>query len=188
MSKNVKYIASMGLGFAEEKEMKKLGKLAKEGWIFDNFEKLSYKLVKGEPQNLIYCVDYNENKDDLDSYIELIEESGWTHVTSYEGFHFFKAPEGTHPIYSDGYTLGLKYRAMNKSVKKTAIYSVVIAIIVGLITYIMENIAIDSNVYEGLKFIVYMIAGGAFGFFIALIPCSMCIKSKMKKAILSAKN
>lgn len=29
MGKNVKYIASMGLGFAEEKEMKKLGKLAK---------------------------------------------------------------------------------------------------------------------------------------------------------------
>lgn len=77
---------------------------------------------------------------------------------------------------------------MNKGVKKGAIYSVAIAIIARLITYIMENIAIDSNVYEGLKLIVYMIAGGAFGFFIALISCSMSIKKKMKKEILSSKN
>ena len=101
MNKNIKYVPSGGLLLSEEKDMIKLSKLAKEGWILESFEKLSYKLRKDEPEEIEYSIDYNENKDDFDEYLSLFESSNWNYVCSYEGWHFFKAPKGTNPIYTD---------------------------------------------------------------------------------------
>ena len=52
MAKNIKYVPSGGLFLAENEDMNKLSELAKEGWILESFEKLSYKLRKGEPEDI----------------------------------------------------------------------------------------------------------------------------------------
>ena len=116
MGKDIKYVMSGGLALSEEKDMKKLSELAKEGWLLESFDivRLSYKLRKGEPENIVYYFDYNEDKKDEDAYLELFEESDWELVCSLEGYYFFKAPEGTAPIYTDKESLSVKYEAQYK--------------------------------------------------------------------------
>ena len=50
MSRDKKIVMCGGFAFSEEKDMKKLSKLAKKGWILDSFKNLSYQLKKSKPQ------------------------------------------------------------------------------------------------------------------------------------------
>ena len=122
MGRNIKYVPSGGLVLSEGKDMKKLSKLAKEGWILESFEKLSYELRKSEPEDVIYYVDYNKDKADIDSYLEIFENSEWKYVCSFEAYHFFKAKTGTQPIYTDRNSLSLKYENLYNLIKKSIIY------------------------------------------------------------------
>ncbi|RDY23184.1 DUF2812 domain-containing protein [Romboutsia maritimum] len=81
--------------------MKKLSDLAKEGWILDSFKFIFYKLKKSQPEDVIYSVDYNEDKMEWDSYFEIFKDGGWDHVCSYGEVHFFKSKIGTAPVYTD---------------------------------------------------------------------------------------
>ena len=101
MGKEYKYMINEGVAFSEDKMMKKLSDRAKEGWLLERATIMSFKLKKGEPQNLIYSMDCNNPKDSDKEYFELFEKSGWTHVCSLEEMHFFTAKEGTVPIYTE---------------------------------------------------------------------------------------
>lgn len=182
MGRNIKYIPSGGLVLSEEKDIKKLSKLAKEGWILESFEKLSYKLRKGEPEDVIYCIDYNEDKEDLDSYLEFFENSEWNYVCSYDSYHFFKAKTGTKPIYTDEDTLSIKYEKLYDLIKKSVIVTLAIVVACILGAHFMGKIAYSSNILEILKLILYMVAGGGIGLTIPLMACAMkaCKKIKIK--------
>ena len=178
MAKNIKYVPSGGLVLSEEKDMKKLSKLAKEGWILESFEKLSYKLRKGKPEDVIYCVDYNEDKDDLEEYLSLFENSEWKYVCSSDGYYFFKAPKGTKPIYTDKETLNLKYEKQYKLMKKALIGTVtlILACILGIwLISILNNV---SNILRGLKIVCSSVAGAGIGI---LIPFLICTAMAYKK-------
>ncbi|MEC2076215.1 DUF2812 domain-containing protein [Metabacillus fastidiosus] len=115
--KQTKYVPSGGLAFYEEKEMKKLSKLAKEGWVLEGFAFLGYKLRKIESCNIDYSVDYQKNPDD--DYFTYFEAAGWSHVcSSGKEIHIFSAPAGTKPIYSDQETTIEKYEREKKSFGK----------------------------------------------------------------------
>lgn len=179
MSKNTKTVICSGLAFSEEKDMKKLSKLAKEGWILDSFKNLSYKLKKSEPQDLIYCVDYNDNKEDLDAYFDIFEDSEWEHVCSMECYHFFKAPSGTKPIYTDEETLSSKYKWMHNMLKKTIIYCIISALVALLIANITGNINENNIIYECIELLAYMIFGGIVGLTSALTVATFIVKKKI---------
>lgn len=176
MSKNIKYVMCGGLAFTEEKDMKKLSKLAKEGWILDSFKYLSYRLVKSKPEDIMYCVDYNCDKNDLSSYFEMFDESKWKYVCSYDGFHFFKAPVGTQPIYSDNDTLSLKYKNIYKDLSKASIYIILATTITGVIAYLINN---SFTIPESIKIILYMLFAAGIGFSVSLIICNILIKNKI---------
>lgn len=180
MSKDTKYVICGGLAFTEDKDMKKLRDLAKEGWILENFKYLSYKLKKSQPEDVVYCVDYNDDKNDLDSYFEIFSDSDWKHVCSYDGFHFFKARTGTAPIYTDADTQTLKYQRMNIDVKKGTIYILIATIVAFILTFVMERIDINSNIYETIKLISYMITGSGVGMSIVLGICILLINKRSK--------
>ena len=60
----------MGLAFDEERTLKKLNSLAKEGWILDKLTLWrGYRLRRGEPQELVYSMDF-----------EMFEMSGWKYI------------------------------------------------------------------------------------------------------------
>ena len=178
MAKNIKYVPSGGLLLSEEKDMKRLSKLAKEGWILESFEKLSYKLRKGEPEDAIYCVDYNEDKDDLEEYLSLFENSEWKYVCSFDGYYFFKAPKGTKPIYTDKETLSLKYEKQYKLMKQAVIGTVALVFVCILGIRLISILNNGSSILRGLKFVCYSVAGAGIGI---LIPFLICTAMAYKK-------
>src|SRR5665648_40036 len=76
-NKTTRYVPSLGLAFAEKKEMEKLSKLAEEGWILDSFAFLGYKLCKRNVEKLIYSVDYNDPPHaEQEEYLQIFREGG----------------------------------------------------------------------------------------------------------------
>ncbi|MBW7475450.1 DUF2812 domain-containing protein [Paenibacillus oenotherae] len=118
MGKQRRYIASGGLAFTENRDMNKLSRLAAKGWLLESFASFGYYVRRGEPQQLVYSVDYNKvEHDELRDYVELFEASGWTKVCSQERIHIFSAPAGTKPIYTDSDTKSEKYKSLVRLMK-----------------------------------------------------------------------
>jgi hypothetical protein len=101
MKKENKYIMNMGLAFDEDRAMKKLSRMAKEGWILKEMSLSRYKLVKGKPKEIVYSMDYKELSKDDNEYFEVFQSSGWEHMCSFGAYHFFSAPPETVPIYTE---------------------------------------------------------------------------------------
>lgn len=152
--KKYKYLINGGYAFDEEKITKKLSNLSKEGWILESVGPLRYKLVKGECNDYIYSMDYNESKEDLDEYFDIFKSGGWEHVDSVEGFHFFRANSGTTPIYTDKESNKNKYNVISSSCKKTGIISGVIMIFIVLLGLSFKEILNNNS----LLFILYLIS------------------------------
>jgi len=111
MSKQTKYITSGGLAFTEQKDMARLSREAADGWLLESFAFLGYRLRKGEPQQIDYCIDYTQvSERDMPGYEEMFEAGGWKKVCSSTNYiHIFSAPKGTVPIYTDNDTYSEKY-------------------------------------------------------------------------------
>lgn len=110
MGNKYRYLINMGLAFDEERAMTKLSKMAKEGWILEEMSLLRYKLVKREPIELVYSMDYKQLDKNENEYFELFKSSGWKHMCSYGPFHFFSASPNTVPIYTDKESYLSKYK------------------------------------------------------------------------------
>lgn len=179
MSKDRKSFMCGGFAFSEEEDMQKLSDLAKEGWILDSFKYLSYQLKKSEPEDVTYCVDYNFDKKDLQSYFEIFEDSDWEHVCSHDGYHFFKAPSGTVPIYTDEYTKNLKYMKLYKTVEKSFKGMLILALVLGIMSYALGNIVPSDNIYTALKIVTSTGAVACLGICITMLVCNISAKKKM---------
>jgi len=137
MSKQRKYAASGGLAFTEQKDMDKLSRLAAKGWFLESFALLGYRLRKGQPQQLIYCVDYNlVDERGMADYTGLFEAGGWQRVCSKERIHIFSAPKGTRPIYSDQDTEYEKYHSSVKMMKPFLAAPLLTIILVALLLFV----------------------------------------------------
>ena len=120
MMGQTKYIMSGGLAFDEEKDMKKLEQLAREGWVFDRFSFMGYRLRKTEAQDIQYSLDYRKDADP--DYFAYFKEAGWKHECSAENhIHIFSAPAGTAPIYTDSDSLAEKYSSEKSRMGKGAL-------------------------------------------------------------------
>ncbi|WP_052343809.1 DUF2812 domain-containing protein [Bacillus massiliigorillae] len=146
MSKPVKYISNGGLAFDENKAMEKLAKYAKEGWILEKLTLLrGYKLVKAEPRDLVYCMDYKTFEDnDQEVYFDMFKASGWQHMCSYEDMHFFSAPPGTVSIYTDAASHKEKYERMKNQFSKMAFWSLVLLLVSSILMSLPIEI-VDAN-------------------------------------------
>lgn len=149
-----KYIMNMGLAFDEERAMKKLSEMAREGWILKEMSLFRYKLVQGEPKELIYSVDYKKVKKDDKEYFQLFEGSNWRHMCSYGPFHFFSAEPGTVPLYTDKET----YRSKYAETKNTYLKALIISLITLFLSVLMQmNIGIE--LYHTPVFDILFIVG-----------------------------
>lgn len=151
--KDVKYIMNNGLAFSESKDLNKLSKYAQKGWLLDGFSAggFRFRLKKGEPQDIEYSLDYQDNVDE--EYFSLFEAAGWTHVLSFDNMHFFSAPTGTKPIYSDQETNIEKYTTMKSSFGKYAAFSMIPVLIL-----FFSLMIVDSSVWSAILLILLVLA------------------------------
>ncbi|GGG75582.1 DUF2812 domain-containing protein [Paenibacillus radicis (ex Gao et al. 2016)] len=130
--KQTKYVTSGGLAFTEKRDMRKLSKYARKGWLLDSFAPFGYKLRKAEPQNYAYEVDFQVSPDE--DYFAIFAEAGWAHICSAgNGFHVFQAPAGTKPIYTDKATLVEKYEREKKMMGRAALPLLLVTLVLALV-------------------------------------------------------
>lgn len=147
-----KYIASGGLAFDEEKDMEKLEKLAREGWVFDRFYFMGYKLKKTSPKEIQYAIDYRKGVDR--DYFAYFEEAGWKYEgTSGDYIHLFSAPKGIAPIYTDHTTILEKYESEKRSMGKAAFITLLLNIAIAALFYFFTTLPIFSTNESTIKIV-----------------------------------
>ncbi len=157
----------MGLAFDEERTLKKLNSLAKEGWILDKLTLWrGYRLRRGEPQELVYSMDYKKlDERSQKEYFEMFEMSDWKHIYSYQNIHFFVAPHGNIPIYTEMDSHQHKYRAQRiYCFRLTLIGIIFLAILFGFVEAFLPHISI-----EAVKFLIHLLVGITVGCVFSLI-------------------
>lgn len=106
-----KYIFSRGVAFYPEREMEILKEQAQQGWAFQKMNGFGLlKFSKAAPENKKFSVDFfSGSKDELDEYLSIYAEAGWTYVATYKKKYFyFKADPYTPTIYSDEESYGMR--------------------------------------------------------------------------------
>jgi len=150
---NNKYLLNMGLAFDEDRVIKRLNDLSKDGWFLSEMTLFRYKLIKGESKELIYAMDYKDLKENEDEYFQIFENSGWTHMCSHGPFHFFSALPGTVAIYTDKENYQEKY----KSTKGVYLKSLIISLTILILTSLLE-IFVDNNIISKILFCIGIIS------------------------------
>ena len=116
--KKYKYKLGNGLAHCESKDIQMLEDMAAQGYALEKVSKFGYyKFRADKSDGCTYAVDFSdiEAKDEgFEQYVEIFNASGWKYVTSIDNIHYFKAPIGTKPIYSDSTSLAEKYVKMQK--------------------------------------------------------------------------
>lgn len=142
-----KYVMVNGLAFSEKGDMEKLKDYAAEGWILDGVVGgFFYKLRKDKPQNIVYTLDYQF--DASEEYFDIFKEAQWELVLSINNkMHIFCAPAGTKPIYDDSETEIDKYIDIRNQMKKVAIYSLIIAMV-------LTGVLVFSSIYTRPIFLI----------------------------------
>jgi hypothetical protein len=135
-----KYVMNGGLAFSEKRDIKKLEKLATEGWLFQEFAFAGfyYKLVKGPSQQLTYTMDFQANPDA--DYFNIFRNAGWHHVTSWsKQVHIFSAPQGTAPIYTGNEIDEGKYTDITATLGKGSIYTLAAVILCAVLLKVSQS-------------------------------------------------
>lgn len=112
------YEAGVGLAFSENKDMEMCEQMSAEGYALVKVTNLGlYKFARTGPEALRYSVDFSDLKpkaEGFKEYIDIFESGGWQYVCSNDIFHWFRAPKGTTPIYTDSANLAQKHQRMRR--------------------------------------------------------------------------
>ena len=103
--KTKKRVFKVYLAWQDERESAWLRHMANKGWHFTSYTFCVYTFVKGEPSDVVYQLDFNNDiKNDHDSYVELFRADGWELVDTFGSWHYFRKPcsaGGNMHIYTD---------------------------------------------------------------------------------------
>ena len=98
----------------EGREEQWLKTMSANGWHLCWVGFLTYQFEKGEPRDYEYSLDFRfEARCDMQEYLGLIEDSGWTHLGNMSGWQYFRIDAdkaAAAPIYSDKESLIGKYK------------------------------------------------------------------------------
>ncbi len=129
----------------EDKEAGWLKEMSNSGWHLKGYSPFKYTFKKGEPADYVYQFDFRINSDDKKEYLEIFSESGWTFITKFSGWYFFRklyqAGE-QNEIYSDKESLNGKYGKL----LKFSMFSL-LPLLLSLFIFIILTV-LDSN-FEG---------------------------------------
>ena len=156
-----KYKYGNGLAYYEGKDVAMLEEMAAKGYAFVKVNGLGfYKFRKAQPEECMYSIDFadvSKKNKDFQQYVEIFEAGGWEYVTSMENIHYFKAPKGTKPIYTDGGSMAEKYDNMRKiCVRSLVVGGIFTAICIALYAVLQWYFLIPlAGVGIGLGVVMY---------------------------------
>jgi len=176
--KKYKYRFGNGLGDfkGEHLDIKMLEEFAALGYHpikVSNWGYYKFKFEKSEVCS--YSIDVVEIKKDsteFENYKAFFASAGWEYVLSYYDFHYFKAPKGTNPIYSDTKSATAKYENISKSLLR-------LVMLATIMTLLFVGLAFVVNL-RWLTIIFSIVAAGSGGATIAII--SMAISNRKRIA------
>jgi hypothetical protein len=100
----------------DDKEELWLRQQALEGWHLTALGLPGfYHFTQGEPQDVIYRLDFTSSKVDFAEYKQLFCDAGWEHVGSMSSWQYFRKPaqtKGADEIYTDPESKIEKYRRL----------------------------------------------------------------------------
>ena len=140
---NYKYYFGNGHMFGDKKDAEILEKRAAKGYMAVGINKLgAFRLEKTTPQEVAFSADFRTievNSPDFADYCAYFERAGWTYAFSNANFaHFFKAPKGTPPIYSNKQDEKTKYKAILSLIVPDFIMLIVFSVVSGLLFYFLR--------------------------------------------------
>ena len=114
---------------------------------------------------------------DSSEYFELFKESGWEHVCSYGSFHFFTAPKGTIPIYTERENYLSKYKS-----PKIVFHELLIISFIGLaISLLISHFAYNKVNNLIFHILIYLAVGLSAGILAASLLTSIALFIREKK-------
>lgn len=101
---------------AGRKEAGWLHEMSKKGWHLISIGIFYYIFQKGNPHDYTYRFDFKVlKKDDMEDYISIFEDAGWTYIGSTGSRHYFKteSEKDTGPeLYNDNRSKMEKYKRL----------------------------------------------------------------------------
>ncbi len=97
----------------DDKEEAWLREMANRGWHLAQVGLFTYVFVTGEPQDVVYCLDFMPSDRKKDEYFQLFQDAGWVRVDGFVGWHYWRKPvqDGKVPeIFTDVESKTRKYR------------------------------------------------------------------------------
>ncbi|GAA0679819.1 MULTISPECIES: DUF2812 domain-containing protein [Clostridium] len=153
-----KTMLNEGWDISKNKMLRKLSNYAKEGWILESMSTLKFNLIKGEPKDLIYSMDYQPEVEDINEYLEIFKMEGWAFVCEDQGFRIFSAAPGSKPIYTDTTALD---ESRKIRMKYAAIILAISLITTGVLIIITKNFS--GSFIKSICFLILLVASAALG-------------------------
>ncbi|MCL2828514.1 MAG: DUF2812 domain-containing protein [Oscillospiraceae bacterium] len=138
------YMFGNGLAFSEEKDMQFCEELAAEGYALVAVNGFGYyKFKRTQPEAWSFSVDYSDVApagDGFADYIAIFQSGGWEYICSCDTIHWFRAPVGTTPIYTDNTSLAQKYEKL----RRHSVWSAVTGLAVAVVSFVLLWIFFSS--------------------------------------------
>jgi hypothetical protein len=116
MKNEIKRVFKIFFAWQEEKEAGWLHEMSKKGWHLKEVGIFKYVFQKGGSFDYTYRFDFKVlKKDDMEYYISIFEDAGWTYIGSVGSWHYFKTKgEGDiePELYNDNRSKMEKYKRL----------------------------------------------------------------------------
>jgi hypothetical protein len=150
-----RYRFGNGAAFFENRDIRMMEKMALEGYALQGANSLGfYRFEAAPPEAVTYSIDFSEVRagtEEFKAYLEVFKGSGWEHVFSSANFHWFKAPKGTTPLYTDKASESLKYMSMFRFSRKYAMICLLLALAFFVMSLILDKaISLPEFVFANL--------------------------------------
>ena len=165
MGKDKKTMINEGWAISQEKMLKKLSNYAKEGWILDKMTMLKFHMLKGEPQELYYGMDFQETLEDEKEYLRLFEEDGWEFICGDEGFRVVATKDKHKKLHTDRTLL----KETRDKEKKRALIMLLVSFTMVILSLVTLNFLGKYIIVKVLSFLIGVLFGGVFGMSIVLV-------------------
>lgn len=145
-----------------------------QGWKFLRFDgPIKYIFEKEEPQDYVYRLDFNEDNQDEESYLQIFADCGWEYIMKYQTWYYFRKKrvilnDMDNEIFTDQES---KITMMKKVMWKQLMILLPFLLFVPLYTYIYYYVAHDVTILKIIWFI-YTLA--------MLFLLSICVRNVIK--------
>ena len=89
-----------------EKEQEYLREMHMNGWKFVESKLFIYKFESCDPEDVVYQLDYHNEMEDRDAYLQMFADCGWEYIQDVMGYSYFRKSakemqSGDEEIFSD---------------------------------------------------------------------------------------